>query len=162
MKSHHLSSICTTRPLQFHAKWTAITPHSGVAAPSDCGAPNGGTSAHSKHGVPKGRYVRSQHTKSAPNGSTSALNNLSTPIDGGSASSDCDISNSGGNLKAISMVVYPFPMILALPALSRGLYATGSPGSPEGGVSAPCGVATFNGGTSDHSKSTCANCQWCQ
>jgi len=32
-----------------------------------------------KHRFPKGRYVRSQHIKSAPNGITSALNNLSAP-----------------------------------------------------------------------------------
>ena len=118
----------------------------------------------------KGRYVRSQHTKSAPNGTTSALDNLSTqPIGGGSASSDCNISNSSlsgstlGYLRAISRVVYPFPLILA-PPVAVSMYATGSPGSLEGGVSAPRGVATFNDGTSDHSKCgcTCANCQWCQ
>jgi hypothetical protein len=139
VKSHYLSSICT-RPVTIPCKMGRYyTPRPTAAWPLQVtvGLITAARPPTVNIGFPKGGTSDSQHTKSAPNGSTSALNNLSTSIGGGSASSDCNFSNSGGstlgNLRAISRVVYPFPLILALPAsvwmppVALGLLRAASP-----------------------------------
>jgi hypothetical protein len=124
----------------------AVCPLSGlptgvVRPPSDLGALRGG--------IPAPNNCASFSV------GTSGPNSLGTPSGGVSASSGCDASKSGtsapGNLRA----------------LRGGLYVPNNCGAPSGGVSAssagcldssasaPSGAATFNGGTSAHSKCGC-------